>query len=40
MDNYNEWSKVFYMSDKINTTAQERFPSVSPDGIFFTRGTT
>lgn len=35
------WSKSMNMGDKINTSAQERFPSISPDGkyLFFARHT-
>lgn len=37
----NSWSKPINMGNPINTLAQERFPTVSPDGkyLFFTRWT-
>ena len=33
------WTKPIDMGDRINTSGQERFPSISPDGkyMFFTR---
>jgi hypothetical protein len=38
---YNEWSRPVNMGPKVNTSAQERFPSVSPDGkyLFYARHT-